>query len=156
MKELSSLTLLIVLAGLSACGGSSSSGDALAEEAVSETVPDGDASDPGDTSTADVLCNYEDVTLNAQPSLNYTSESTWICTDTTRELTANGIPDHEVGTFPNPANPNTISEQTISASYTLNPVSTGSATETGGPRGDTGYVLNGVRIDAGTGGSERL
>lgn len=162
MKDISCITMAIILVGLTACGGSSSSSDTLVEEVVSEVDSGGDAGDDGttdggissdDVTTADIFCDYEDVTLNAQPSLNFTSESIWICTDTTRELTANGIPDHEVGTFPNPANPNTISEQTISASYTLNPVSTGSVTETGGPRGDTGYVLNGVRIDAGTGGS---
>ena len=104
-------------------------------------------------STGDVLCDYSDTTFNAQPSLTYASTSEWTCTGTTRELRANGIPDHDVGTFPNPNNPNTIVEQTVSASYSLAPAETTSATELGGPRGATGYVLNGVKIDAGTGGS---
>lgn len=104
-------------------------------------------------STDGVLCDYSDTTFNAQPSLTYTSTSEWTCTGTTRELRANGIPDHDVGTFPNPNNPNTIVEQTVSASYSLAPAETTSATELGGPRGTTGYVLNGVKIDAGTGGS---
>ncbi|MFT5485060.1 MAG: hypothetical protein ACI9GW_003730 [Halieaceae bacterium] len=103
--------------------------------------------------TAGVLCDYSDTTLNSQASLTYTSTSQWTCTDTTRELTANGIPDHDVGAFPNANNPNTISEQTVSASYPLTPDETTSATPLGGPAGTTGYVLNGIKIDAGTAGS---
>lgn len=104
-------------------------------------------------STDGVLCDYSDVTYNSQASLTYTSTSEWTCTGTTRELTANGIPDHEVGTFPNANNPNTIVEQTVAASLTLAPAETTSASGLGGPRGVTGYVLNGVKIDAGTGGT---
>jgi hypothetical protein len=107
----------------------------------------------GTSSTAGTLCNYTDTTFNNQDSLTYTSTSQWICTDTSRELSANGIPDHEVGTFPNANNPNTIYEQLVSASYTLEPAATGSATALGGPRGATGYVLNGVKIDASTAGT---
>lgn len=88
-----------------------------------------------------------------QESLTYTSTSEWVCTDTTRELTANGIPDHEVGAFPNANNPNTITEQSVSASYTLAPRETTTATTLGGPSRATGYVLNGVKIDANTAGS---
>ena len=106
-----------------------------------------------DNATAGVLCGYSDSTFNSQPSLTYTSTSEWTCTDTTRQLSANGIPDHEVGTFPNAGNPNTISEQDVSASYTLEPAVTTTATQLGGPRGVTGYVLNGVKIDADTAGS---
>ena len=104
-------------------------------------------------STDGVLCDYSDVTFNSQASLTYTSTSEWTCTGTTRELTANGIPDHEVGTFPNANNPNTIVAQNVSASLALAPAETTSASELGGPRGVTGYVLNGVKIDAGTGGT---
>lgn len=104
-------------------------------------------------STDGVLCDYSDTTYNSQASLTYTSTSEWACTGTTRALTANGIPDHEVGTFPNANNPNTIVEQTVSASYTLAPAETASATELGGPRGVTGHILNGIKIDAGTGGT---
>ena len=68
-------------------------------------------------------------------------------------MSANGIPDHEVGTFPNSANPNTITEQTVAASYTLEPEQRAVVTQLGGPRGPVGYILNGVKIDASTGGS---
>ncbi|MFT4769970.1 MAG: hypothetical protein ACI8RN_003124, partial [Glaciecola sp.] len=86
MKEIACLTIAIILAGLTACGGSSSSSDTLVEEVASEAESGGDTgdggttgggTDSGDASTADVFCDYEDVTLNAQPSLNFTSESTW-------------------------------------------------------------------------------
>ncbi len=103
--------------------------------------------------TASVLCAYSDTTTNSQPSLNYTSRSEWSCSGSQRELSANGIPDHFVGTFPNPDNPNTIAEQDVTANFTLAPVLTDSSTELGGPRGATGYVLNGVKIDADTAGS---
>lgn len=103
--------------------------------------------------TGAVLCDYSDVTPNNQTSLTYTSTSQWTCPGTTRDLIANGIPDHEVGSFPNPDNPHTIVEQDVSASLSLDPVATDSATELGGPRGVIAFALNGVKFDPGTGGS---
>jgi len=104
-------------------------------------------------STAGVECMYSYAAFNDSPSVNLTSISDWICDGSRRILTANGIPDHDVGTFPNQNNPNTISEQSISESYAIEPVMTANATELGGPNVVTGYVLNGVKIDAGTAGS---
>lgn len=138
--------LCVLLAMLAACDGESSSSDSSLTSGSSESIT-------RTAATAGILCDYDDTTYNNQESLTYTSTSSWTCTDSTRELTANGIPDHEVGTFPNPGNPNTISEQTVSASFTLEPAETTTPTELGGPRGPAGYVLNGVKIDAGTGGS---
>jgi len=103
--------------------------------------------------TEGVLCDYDYNEFNDSPSVSYTSSAQWTCVDGMRELVANGIPDHEVGTFPNASNPNSIEAQTISDSMTLSPNETSTATELGGPRGVTGYVLNGVKIDAGTAGS---
>ncbi len=114
------------------------------------TTTTGTASTTG--STAGVLCNYTDSTANSSTSVNATSTSSWTC-GTARVLAANGLPDHAVGTFPNSGNPNTISAQTVAASYTLTPALTTVASELGGPRGATGYVLNGVKIDASTAGS---
>ncbi len=104
-------------------------------------------------STDGIECDYSYSEFNESSSVNTTSTSDWTCSDTTRDLVANGIPDHEVGEFPNTANPNTISEQTVSASITLTPTKTDVATTLGGGAGPQGYVLNGVKIDAGTGGS---
>ncbi len=150
------ISILIALTMLAACGGGGSDSDAVADSF--------DTDDPAEETTAStgtetagatggVVCDYDDTTFNSQASLTYTSTSQWTCTDTTRELTANGIPDHAVGTFPNPDNPNTITEQTVAASYTLEPTETVTATTLGGPAGVIAYVLNGVKIDAGTGGS---
>lgn len=106
----------------------------------------------GTSTTAGVLCTYSYNALNSSASVNKTSTAAWTC-GATRVLVANGIPDHAVGTFPNANNPNTITAQNVSASYKLAPTLTNIATTLGGPRGATGYVLNGVKIDAGTAGS---
>lgn len=105
------------------------------------------------STTDGVLCNYVDSTPNNQASLTITSTSQWNCSDGERLLTANGIPDHAVGEFPNPDNPNTIAEQSIAASFTLEPVESSTATTLGGPAGVIAFVLNGVKVDAGTGGT---
>ena len=104
-------------------------------------------------STDGVLCEYQDSTPNSQDSLTITSTSSWTCVDGERQLEANGVPDHTVGQFPNSGNPSEISEQDVSASFPLSPVETGTSTELGGPSGIIGYVLNGVKIDASTGGT---
>jgi hypothetical protein len=113
-----------------------------------------DATETGTAESTDgVLCTYSQTKTNNQSSLTITSTSTWTCSNGSRFLTANGIPNHEVGDFPNQNNPNTIGEVNVSASFTLSPVETTVVSELGGPRGVTGYVLNGVKIDAGTAGS---
>jgi hypothetical protein len=104
-------------------------------------------------STDNVLCDYVYNEYNDSDSVEATSSSDWSCDGSNRNLTANGIPDHEVGEFPNQGNPNTISEQSVSESFTLTPVESTEATTLGGPRGVTGMVLNGVKIDASTAGS---
>ena len=105
------------------------------------------------TTTNGVLCQYSYNAFNDSTSVNYNSTVAWSCADGKRAITANGIPDHVVGKFPNSGNPNLISEQSVSANMTLSPVQTSVATEMGGPRGTLGYVLNGVKIDASTGGT---
>lgn len=138
--------LLTVLASLAvaACGG----GDDTATTTTTATT--GTTTTSG---TAGVECSYSYQAFNSSASVNLQSTSSWTCSSTSRVLAANGIPDHAVGTFPNAGNPNTISAQTVSATYTLTPTYNGTATTLGGPRGATGYVLNGVKIDAGTAGS---
>lgn len=157
MLNLTRSTIVISIILLAACGGGNSNTDTVTETSTTDDSTSTSDESTGTTGTSDstdgVLCDYSDTTYNSQASLTYTSISEWTCTGTTRELTANGIPDHEVGTFPNTGNPNTISEQTVSASYSLEPAESTVATVLGGPRGDTGYVLNGIKIDAGTGGT---
>ena len=124
---------------LVACGGGS--------DATSATTTSTSAS------TAGVFCAYSVDEFNASASVNTNSTASWSCSTTARTLAANGIPDHDTGTFPNADNPNTISAQTVSASYTLTPTLGTTATQLGGPAGVIAYVLNGIKIDAGTNGT---
>lgn len=136
----STALLAVSAAGaLVACGGGSETG----------TGTTGTTTTAG---TSGVECAYSASAFNASASVKLTSTAHWSCSGTTRALTANGVPDHAVGTFPNADNPNTISAQSVSATFSLTPTATGVATQLGGPAGVTGYVLNGVKIDAGTNG----
>lgn len=158
MTLLHRILTVALFAMLIACGGSGGSDDASVDSLTSGSDDSSSSDSDGDelldvsAFTDGVFCDYEDETFNSQPSLTYSSASTWSC-DSERHLVANGIPDHEVGEFPNPANPNTITEQDVAATFTLSPSHSSTATELGGPRGVIGFILNGVKIDAGTGGS---
>ncbi len=103
--------------------------------------------------TAGILCSYSYNAFNSSASVNLNSTVAWTCNTTSRVLASNGIPDHAVGTFPNANNPNAISAQTLSTTYTLTPVQTTTVTTLGGPRGAVGYVLNGVKMDPSTAGT---
>jgi hypothetical protein len=142
MPQFRLILTIVIFAFLSGCGGSSSlsSEDGISGSADSDTSVGGSTSG---VSTANVECAYSYSAFNSSPSVNTTSTSNWFCDGSNRTLGANGIPDHDVGTFPNANNPNTISEQAVSATYTLEPVETSTATTLGGPRGAIGYVLNG-------------
>ncbi len=130
---------------------SNSAGTGLASATVSVTPVATTTTTAG--GTAGVECNYSYSALNLSASVNLLSTADWSCTSSSRVLVANGIPDHSVGTFPNPGNPNTIAEQNVAASFSLTPTVSATATQLGGPAGVIGFVLNGVKIDAGTGGS---
>jgi hypothetical protein len=134
---------LAVCAVLAACGGGSDSTSSTGSSTATTTTG---------TSTAGVLCDYASSVFNGSASVNATATVAWSCTTTTRSLKSNGLPDHDVGTFPNADNPSAISAQNVSASLTLSPALASTVTALGGPR-DTGYILNGVKIDPGTGGS---
>jgi hypothetical protein len=124
-----------------------------ASAAVLLTACGGGDDSSSSTDTAGVLCDYSYSGYNSSSSVQLTSTVKWACTSTQRTVTGNGVPDHAVGTFPNSGNPNTISAQSVSASLSLSPSKTSTVTTLGGPRGPQGYVLNGVKIDAGTAGS---
>ncbi|MEH6661281.1 MAG: YHYH protein [Parasphingorhabdus sp.] len=101
-----------------------------------------------ETYTMGILCNYAADTTN--PKIGLTSKAQWACARGQRTLTANGIPDHDVGQFPSPANPNKISAQTVRFTVTTSPV------QYSGPGGrvkEPVMGLNGIKFDPGTGGS---
>ena len=131
---------------LSGCGGGDSYGTASTASSGGSTSTTGGL-------TAGVLCTLSTSVFNASTSVNANSTSSWSCSGSSRMLTSNGLPDHAVGTFPNANNPNAISAQNVSATFTLSPTVTTTATQTGGPAGSFSYVLNGVKIDPGTAGS---
>ena len=135
---------LICAATVAACGGGGTT-----TSTTTPTTP----TPPATGGTAGVLCSVTASVFNASPSVNATSTSSWTCSSSARLLSANGLPDHAVGTFPNANNPNAITAQGVAASLTLAPLASGTTTQLGGPAGTTGYVLNGVKIDAGTAGS---
>ena len=120
---------------LSACGGSSTSSTDVS------------------ASTAGVLCDYASSVFNSSPSVNATATASWSCSSTQRTLAANGLPDHAVGTFPNPENPNTISAQSIAGSASLTPTKTAVNTPFGAGGGKPGIALNGIVFDPGTAGT---
>lgn len=122
------------------CGGGSSSATAGATPSATTT------------DTSGVECAYSHSAFNASASVNLSSTANWTCSGTSRALAANGVPDHAVGSFPIADNPNTISAQSVTATFTLTPTATTVATPLGGPAGVIGFVLNGVKIDAGTNG----
>ena len=129
--------------GLTACGGGSDSTAAATTTDTSSTA----------TSTASVLCGYATSAFNSSASVNAIATATWSCSSTLRSLTANGLPDHAVGTFPNNDNPNTISAQNISASVTVTPTATSVVTPRVGAMNKPGVALNGIAFDPGTAGT---
>ena len=146
--------------GLTACGGGSDSTTATTTTAT-ETTTTGTTATTGTTSststaatsTSGVLCGYATNAFNSSASVNATATATWSCSSTLRSLTANGLPDHAVGTFPNNDNPNTIAVQNISASVTVTPTATSVVTPRVGAMDKPGVALNGIAFDPGTAGT---
>lgn len=93
----------LACAALVACGG----GDDSTTTTTTTTTTSGTSS-----STAGVLCDYSSRVFNSSASVNATATATWSCSSTARSITANGLPDHAVGTFPNADNPNTSLHRT--------------------------------------------
>jgi hypothetical protein len=121
-------------------------------EGATEPMEPGGTS--GTNSTAGLLCAFNGTytgTYGAAGTL--TSVFAWTCNETTRMLTANALPNHAVGAFPNAGNPNTIAARTITFSATLTPTTGTGNRPIGGPGGTNVYSLAGVKFDPGTGGS---
>ena len=100
------------------------------------------------TYTIGVLCGYAVDTTNAQTGLP--AIANWNCERGQRKLVANGVPDHAIGQFPNPGNPNVPSVQSVSFAVTTSPIAT---TGPGGAVKEPVMGLNGIKFDPGTGGS---
>lgn len=139
--------VLLTLAALAACSGGGE------DSSTSSSTETGSGTGTGTSaSTAGVLCDFSQRVANDSPSVRALSTVTWSCDGTTRSVVANGLPDHDTGTFPNADNPNAISAQAVAGSVTLAPVATDTVTPRGGPRA-LGWVLNGVKVDPDTAGT---
>lgn len=105
------------------------------------------------TSTETILVNIDEEIYNNDESVLSYSKYSWSSDGTNRILIGNGIPNHEVGTFPNSNNPNSISEQNVSKSFTLCPlIIYENGLELVGPAMAIAYALNSVKFDPATAG----
>ena len=152
LRYLSSIFLLMIISG---CGGKSidnANSESSFNQATSNNNSSGDS--PAVTySTDNILCDLNELTYNNDESINANSSYGWTCNTQDRILTGNGIPNHEVGTFPNSNNPNTISVQVINKAFTNNPgISNENGVVVSGPGGVIAYALNSVKFDPGTAG----
>jgi hypothetical protein len=123
-------------------------GSASASVSVTPVVV---SSGSGAASTAGVQCSYSYSAFNANSLVNLTSTANWSCSSTTRSLSANSVPDHDVGPFTIEAALDfKISAQTTTFTTPLTPSVTSS---TGSQVQPSGYALNGLKFDPGTGGN---
>jgi hypothetical protein len=125
--------------------GTSAASAALSVTPATPATPAGG----GSGSTASVLCDISGSEFNSSPSVNLTADYSWTCTAGSRVLTANGVPNHPVGTFPGPGNPNTIGAVPTSATYTLMPTTQAAPTAVV----TSGYGINGVKMEPATAGT---
>ena len=106
-----------------------------------------------DYSTSNILTNIDEEIFNNDESVQSLSIFSWTENDDNRILVGNGIPNHEVGTFPNSGNPNTISAQDINETFTLCPeVVSNNGVNVNGPAQIIAYAINSVKFDPGTAG----
>ena len=104
-------------------------------------------------STDGILTNIDEQIYNNDESVNTYSIYSWSSDNQNRILNGNGIPNHEVGNFPNINCPNTITEQNINRTFSLNPeIVSEEGQSVGGPGGVIAYALNSVKFDPGTAG----
>ncbi len=104
-------------------------------------------------STKDILTDISVRMYNSDESINAYSIYSWSSNETSRILTGNGIPNHEVGTFPNNNNPNTITAQNISETFTLCPeIVSNNGVNVNGPAQIIAYSINSVKFDPATAG----
>ncbi len=110
----------------------------LAASAVTSAHPWHDGSMTNSVSTGST---YGSSSLPA-PRVSITEEGNY------RVIRANGIPNHPVGQFPGPGNPNTISAQNYNFRMPLHPTTNATFTEL--RHQAIGVALNGIPFDPGT------
>ncbi|MEE2604618.1 MAG: YHYH protein [Bacteroidota bacterium] len=124
----------------------------LSCKSTDEVIED-EANCIGDYSTENVLTNINEEIFNNDESVNTYSRYSWSSNGESRILRGNGIPNHEVGTFPNSGNPNRIREQSVNKNFTLCPsIISENGLDVVGPALVIAYALNSVKFDPGTAG----
>lgn len=137
------LTLFVIIL-------STSCGEDEGNNNVSPNLP---SACEGEYSTEGILTDINEKIFNNDESVNAYSEYSWSSDGSNRILTGNGIPNHEVGSFPNPHNPNTISAQNVNAQFTLCPtIISDTGNQVGGPAMAIAYAINSVKFDPATAG----
>jgi hypothetical protein len=154
-KSISLFFLFLLMACVSAC--SNSSHDQASSTQTNQTVVSSTSkvqeanvsNEPAkDNPTADVT---ELLSSEFLGSYSFTDEkfgtSVTVMVDaTSRTITSNALPNHETGEFPNSGNPNTISSQNSTYTFTTVPTFTGLETQTQ----IIGVAINGVKFEPGT------
>ena len=116
--------LTLIFLSLASCGGGSGSS---AQSSNNNSNNDSGNNDSGNNNsgtvlvtynTSNVMCSYSDSGVNTHESVNAAYDYTWSCSSSNRNLSANGIPNHEIGTFPNANNPNSLGVINISRALT--------------------------------------
>lgn len=137
--------VLIGLGGFFVLRDNSSSNDtstAPAEQSEQQETPEAEESVPDTDLSSKYLKSYEitDTSYDTQITVVVDEQAG------TRSITSNALPNHETGEFPTNGNPNTISAQNKSWSYTTDPTFVGTATEVR----ESGVSINGVKFEPGT------
>jgi hypothetical protein len=88
-------------------------------------------------------------TTSFSPADAFTGNVTVSMNNNSITVYSNGLPDHETGVFPNSGNPNSISEQDIEKTFTLEPELADDITFSGGM--EFGIAVNGILFEPLTG-----
>lgn len=155
VKFINLLSVAVLTLSLFACNGA---GGGSSSSPTPTPSPSPTQSESGNTSN--LFCpylttpTYLNMTVSSSTSsyipisggvMSYGSET---CAALQRTISGNGIPNHEIGTFPNTNDPNPVTQQSISFIATLTPEVTSSVTYL--TRTASGYSNNGVKLDPGT------
>ena len=136
--------LAMLLTTVAACSSAESPAQ-IASADILPAVSSSEISKPEDSINrlaSEYLGSYaiDDTGFGTQVSVIVDSQSQ------SRTIESNAIPNHETGEFPNSGNPNTISEQDKSWTFTTDPIFTGIAAFAREP----GVAINGVKLEPDT------
>lgn len=101
------------------------------------------------SSTFTINLNPDDCNVDIATALGTASEYTESVNGTTRTISINNVANHNVGTFPNSGNPNTI--RAISNTYTMTTIPTLENASTSGAGHEVAILFSGVTVDPFTG-----